>query len=70
MRNAQEIAVLIKTELKNRKTTVAKMLLDAGVDKSALDNMQKGSMPSADKLAKIAQYLGVSSEYLLGLIDK
>ena len=69
MRNAQEIAILIKAELKSRKITAAKMLSDTGLSPDVLANMQKGSMPSADKLGKIAQYLDISTDYLLGLVD-
>ena len=70
MRNSQEIAILIKAELKNKNITTAKMLSDVGLDKSVLVSMKNGSMPSADKLAKIALYLNVSMEYLMGLVEQ
>jgi len=70
MRNAQEIAVLIKVELKSRKITAAKMLSEAGLSKDILVDMKNGSMPSADKLGKIAKYLDVSTDYLLGLDEE
>jgi len=70
MRTVQEMAILIKLELKKRQITATKMLLDVGLSQDVLANMQKGSMPSADKLAKIAQYLGASTDYLLGLVDE
>jgi len=70
MRNVQEIAILIKTELKSKKITATEMLLDLGLNRSTLVDMKNGSMPSADKLGKIAQYLELSTDYLLGLVDK
>lgn len=42
------------------------MMADAGVKRGVLDNMKNGSMPSADKLSLIADYLQVSIDYLLG----
>ena len=69
MRNAQEMATLIKTELKSRNITSKEMLLSLGLNRNVMFYMQNGSMPSADKLAKIALYLNVSMEYLMGLAD-
>ena len=42
------------------------MLVDSGLSKNVLDNMKKGSMPSVDKVAKIADFLEVSVDFLLG----
>ena len=70
MRNAQEMAMFIKAELKSRKITATKLLSDVGLSPDVLANMQKGSMPSADKLWKIAQYLDVSMDYLMKSDDE
>ena len=43
------------------------MLTDAGLKRGVLDNMKKGSMPAADKIAAIAKYLGLSVDSLLGV---
>lgn len=39
---------------------------ESGVGKDIITNMNKGSLPSCDKLAKIADYCSVSVDYLLG----
>ena len=43
------------------------LLAECGLSKSFMDNLKKGSMPSADKLGVIAENLGVSVDYLLGV---
>jgi len=46
------------------------MLQELNLSKEVIGNMKRqNNMPSADKLAKIAQYLEVSTEYLLDLTD-
>jgi|GEM_PF-7018466 len=46
------------------------MLATCEINKNALINLKKrGSMPAADTMALIAQYLDVSVEYLMGLTD-
>lgn len=49
--------------------TVNKMGIESGAGKSAVDNIKKGSMPASDKLAKMADYLNCSVDYLLGRED-
>lgn len=43
---------------------------ESGVGKDIITNMNKGSLPSCDKLAKIADYLDISVDYLLGRTDE
>lgn len=43
-----------------------KMGIESGAGKSAMDNIKKGSMPACDKIAKMADYLHCSVDYLLG----
>ena len=46
------------------------LLNKCGLNKNALSSMQcGGSIPRADNLAKIADYLGCSVDYLLGRTD-
>lgn len=53
-------------ELCNQKNvSVNQMLQDAGLSKSIVDNLKKGSIPSADKILTVAQYFEVSTDYLL-----
>lgn len=55
------------TELSSiRGISINRMLSVAGLNKSVVDRMKTGNMPSADKLAAIAQVLDVPTEYLLG----
>ena len=63
---AQRIQELVK----KKGSTVNSMLVnDLKLHKSIVDNMKKGSEPSAEKLDMIAQYLETSSSYLLGNTD-
>ena len=41
-----------------------------GLSKHTLSNLNKGSMIGADSLAKIADYLDCSVDYLLGRSDE
>jgi transcriptional regulator with XRE-family HTH domain len=67
MRNSQEIAKAIKDTLANQGKTVGDMLESCGLSKNALASMQSGgSFPRVDNIAKIADYLGVSVDDLLG----
>lgn len=55
------------TELSSiRGISINRMLSVAGLNKSVVDRMKTGNMPSADKVAAIAQVLDVPTEYLLG----
>lgn len=52
----------------NNNITVNQMLLKCGLRKDVVNNMkkEKPSIPSVDKIQKIAQYFNVSVDYLLG----
>ncbi len=64
------IAEKIKLLLKNRKLSVSKMLMDCGMNKNAIYTMQSsGYLPRLDALARIADYLDCSVDYLLGRTD-
>ena len=71
MNTTQELVEIIESMLDKKGIKTAKMLKDCNLALALIDNMknkQKG-LPSADKIAKIAQYLGTTSEYLLGISD-
>ena len=53
---------------KNKSIPVKKLLEDVGLGFNTMSNM-KTSMPKADNIAKIADYLGCSIDYLLGRTD-
>lgn len=68
MYNSQDIAQSIKEISKARNITIKKLLEDVGLGFNTMSNM-KTSMPKADNLAKIADYLDCSVDYLLGRTD-
>ena len=70
MYKSSEIAERIKFLAKKNKVIIKVMLEDCGLNKNALSSMQsKGSTPKSENLAKIADYLDCSVDYLLGRTD-
>lgn len=65
MYSSTNVAERIKELAKIRGVSVKKLLEDVGLGFNTMSNM-KTSMPKADNLAKIADYLGCSVDYLLG----
>ncbi len=56
--------------LKNRGTTAYQVSKATGISTGSLSDWKNGrSSPKADKLQKIADYFGVSVDYLLGKSD-
>ena len=66
MRNPQELREIILELLDKKGQNPHQMLKKCGYNTSLVNDMKKGQMPSADKLANIAKFLGVSSDELLG----
>lgn len=67
MRNSQEVANVIKYLAKSRKLPVGKMLADCKLSINTLSSMQSGGYyPRLEAIAKIADYLECSVDYLLG----
>lgn len=64
-----DVSEKIKKRLKEFGTTAEQMLSELGMGKRTLQNY-KASMPKADNLAKIADYLDCSVDYLLGRTDE
>ena len=69
MYESKEIAEKIKSIAKVRNIQLKTMLEVVGLNKNTLSNMYKGSVPKADNIAKIADYLNVSVDYILGRTD-
>ena len=70
MYNSQETANLIKSLANLKGISISKLLLDCELNKNALYTMQsKGYFPRVEAIAKIADYLDVSVDYLLGKTD-
>lgn len=58
---------ILFTLLKERKITKNRLLNDLGLNKSSILNWEKrGTVPNGETLQKIADYFGVSVDYLLG----
>ena len=66
MPNAKDCALRIKALAKDRKVSINRLLSECGLTKSLVYDMEhRNSMPGADKLAKIAGFLGVSVDYII-----
>ena len=70
MYDPEKIADSIKNRAKERNIQMKDMLLDLGLNKNTLSTMYNGSMLKGDSLARIADYLDCSVDYLLGRTDK
>ena len=68
MYDSLDVAARIKSLAKLKKITVKKLLLDAGLSYNMM-TMMRTSMPKADNLAKLADGLDCSVDYLLGRTD-
>ena len=60
------VAENIKKVAKSTGIQLKDMLHELQLNKNTLSTMYKGSMLKADSLARIADYLGCSVDYLLG----
>ena len=65
---SNNVADRIKSVAKSKNISVKKLLEEVGLGFNTMSNM-KTSMPKADNLAKIADYLDCSVDYLLGRTD-
>lgn len=67
MKNSQEIAIIIKKTAKSKGIAIGKMLSDCDLSVNTLSSMQSGGFfPRLEAINKIADYLEVSIDYLLG----
>lgn len=67
MYNSADIAERINNQLKEQKKSQKDMLEKCELSKNAISSMlSRGSMPRADSLAKIADYLNCSIDVLMG----
>lgn len=70
MNNSQEVATTIKVLAKEKKITIKQMLSECELSINTLSSMQSGGYyPRVEALAKIADYLDCSVDYLLGRTD-
>ncbi len=67
MKNSQELAITIKNIAKSKHITIGNMLADCNLSVNTLSSMQSGGyFPRVEALAKIADYLDCSIDFLLG----
>ena len=69
MYDSQEIANRIKLMVKNKKVSLKIMLSECDLGINAISQMSKGNDMLSKNLAKIADYLDCSVDYLLGRTD-
>ena len=70
MNSAQEVSATILSLMKQRDVLNKQLLGDLGLGKNFLSHMADGHIPSSENLAKIADYLNCSMDYLMGRTDK
>ena len=64
--NSAQISQNIKSTAKSKKIALSKLLSDLNINKNLIYSMNtRGSMPALDTLNRIADYLGVSTEFLI-----
>lgn len=66
MYNSKDIANRIKQCAKEKNVALALILRQCDLGVNTIGNMSSGRMPAVDSVAKIADYLDVSVDYLLG----
>ncbi len=66
MYESNKIAEVIKVIAKQKGVQLKTLLLELKLNKNTFSHMYNGSMIAADSLARIADYLNVSVDYLLG----
>ena len=70
MNTSQELAIMIKELAKSKKIAIGKMLSECELSINTLSSMQSGGYyPRLEAIAKIADYLDCSVDYLLGTTD-
>lgn len=69
MYESTKVAENIKLTAKVKGKQLKVLLADLNLNKNTLSNMYNGSMLKGDSLARIADYLDCSVDYLLGRTD-
>lgn len=66
MELSEVIAKNIETLVSQADITINRFLKDNGFNTSFYNDLKKGAVPSAQKIVRIADYFGVSTDSLLG----
>lgn len=69
MYNSLNLAETIKARAKTKNIMLQTMLNDLELGSNTISNLRHGRMIAADSLARIADYLDCSVDYLLGRTD-
>lgn len=70
MYKSENIASRIKEYSRIKNISIGEMLADCELNKNTLSSMlSRGCTPKSENLAKIADYLGCSIDYLMGRTD-
>ena len=65
------LSARIKEQCKKQRTTVKSLLENCEMNRNTIYDLEKRAVfPGCDKLARIADYLDCSVDYLLGRTDK
>lgn len=67
--NPNKIADAIKAQARSRGVSLKDVLLACGMGSNSMSSLRHGKMLGADRLAKIADVLDCSVDYLLGRSD-
>lgn len=67
--NPPDVVTVIKSVAKSKKIQIKDMLSDVGLGLNTLSHMNHGKAIAYDSLARIADYLDCSVDYLLGRTD-
>ena len=70
MYNNQQMSDRIKFQAKSKRIVLKKMLEDLGLGINLISHLAKGQNITAINLARIADYLDCSVDYLLGRTDR
>lgn len=70
MYNSPQLANTIKAEAKSKGIIIGDMLRSCGLGINTMSHLNHGKSIAFDSLAKIADYLNVSVDYLLGREEK
>lgn len=67
MNSPKQIAEIIREKAKSDGFMISDMLAACDLSTNTLSNMGRGNKPSYDSLAKMAEYAGLSLDYLVGM---
>ena len=70
MYNSHDLAISIKSIAKEKNITIKDMLTSCELGSNTMSSLYHGKSIAFDSVAKIADYLGVSVDYLLGRTDE